>query len=132
MERGGGKGMQKGRGQDSLTRGTASVPLSKLMGWDVGDPQLEDSCDAALKGVDVELELRAQGAPQVDDDAPCAVQAGLVQLAVLVILVLLHALELHTSKLVSAMWLHSSHFSDHGDAQPFITQHETSMPLSDS
>lgn len=44
------------------------------MCWDVWDAQLEDGCHAALKGVDVELELRAQSTPEIDDDAPCAVQ----------------------------------------------------------
>ena len=72
--------------------------LGEQPGRQVGCAQLQKGGHAGLKGVDVELDLRAQQAPHVEHDAPGAVDAGGVELPILVVLPLLDACNLQAHR----------------------------------
>lgn len=67
------------------TARTAVEPLGQRPGGDVGRSQLQHGGAAGLEGVDAQLELRAQQAPQVEHHTPVAVQARGMQLPVIVL-----------------------------------------------
>ena len=65
--------------------------------------QLQDSSHTGLKGIDVQLELRAQDPPHIEHDAACAVDAAGVQRSILIVLPVFGAEHLHPASLTIPM-----------------------------
>ena len=80
------------------TSGAGIEALGEQPGRQVGCAQLQQGGHAGLESVDVELDLRAQQAPHVEHDAPGAVDAGRVELPILVVLPLLDACNLQAHR----------------------------------